>query len=871
MVTLADEQRLMFLKASIASYISQTYENKEMVIAIDNPGAQDDNQVLSYLSSLNRPDIHCVIPNRKLCLGALRNLSMANANGEILCQWDDDDLSHPERVAAQAQFLISKKYDASILTDNLHIFHHAEICYWESGKRNLIGGRPCTLMFRNGHGLGYPESGPLSVRGEDTHFLKQLQSRFRVGYFEAPAFHYLYFFHGHNTMDLQHHRRLALKTSVPNDLIVENRDSLIKGVKQVMGFNFGNLRMMGKDGALFTWSRSNDSIVFEDNKPAYRCRKMALLPSGKPGVSLVHSPGRSMVTLVATSTARALKRMSDFKPLDEHVWDSLARKKIPPSDVSGLRDSLSQLANDGFMISDRELKAKVASHDETEADKKMSITTFAVPTCGRSEVLLRCVTSFLENFREHNRKLRVIIADDSVLASQQMANVACLKKLSTTYREFTFSYAGVAEKRQYAEVLARHSGIDPNIVEFGLFNPENLANKACGPNRNALFLETVGECFLSADDDVICRPSASRGIRHTVRVTTAQDPTRVLLFPDQQTLLNEQPAATADLVGFHEGVLGRSLGSIFRSEPKTSVTFDRLNDEFLTLLERRAVRTRVSWNGIYGDPGSTYPTYYLWKDKLTYRQLTASEDAYRKLSVSRQIFRSPTSLTFGAGGYCQSTVLAYDHRTALPPFMPLRGLDIVFGKMLVRFCPSVIAYLPWALMHFPPIEKNTTAKDLKLAGNSIPYYAILVSLLATHSASEFDCDEAASLIKLGTHLSDIGRLPAADFEELIRTQLWISVSRRIEALSQQIRKFQRAPNYWVDGLSAHIQVLNKRLTPAGFRHALMGDGADFPLRIALAQRLTERFGRLLQAWPALIQAAVELKSLGIGICSRVPA
>jgi hypothetical protein len=36
-------------------------------------------------------------------LGTLRGLSLDVATGEIVCQWDDDDCHHPDRILHQVQ------------------------------------------------------------------------------------------------------------------------------------------------------------------------------------------------------------------------------------------------------------------------------------------------------------------------------------------------------------------------------------------------------------------------------------------------------------------------------------------------------------------------------------------------------------------------------------------------------------------------------------------------------------------------------------------------------------------------------------------------------------------------------------------------
>lgn len=250
MATLAGPKRLKLLKQSITSYLAQTYQNRELVIVVDNLKAEDRREILSYVTSLERPDIRCNFPDRKLNLGALRNLSMEQAKGEVLCLWDDDDLSHPERLQSQLRFLIENGFDAVLLTDYLHVFADQNLYYWEHWQKG-IGGPPATLMMVKGHAVRYLESGPRSRRGEDRHFIARLKRSLKVGLFEAPAFYYLYFFHGDNTWDFDHHRRVALQMAVSKEKLIAKKKYLMTGIKEVAGFQLPHLKFMDAEGPWF--------------------------------------------------------------------------------------------------------------------------------------------------------------------------------------------------------------------------------------------------------------------------------------------------------------------------------------------------------------------------------------------------------------------------------------------------------------------------------------------------------------------------------------------------------------------------------------------------------------------------------------------
>jgi glycosyltransferase involved in cell wall biosynthesis len=65
-----------------------------------------------------------------LTLGALRNISLESARSEIICQWDDDDYSHPGRLAIQVRHMIAEAAGASFFTDHLQYIEPEEFLSW---------------------------------------------------------------------------------------------------------------------------------------------------------------------------------------------------------------------------------------------------------------------------------------------------------------------------------------------------------------------------------------------------------------------------------------------------------------------------------------------------------------------------------------------------------------------------------------------------------------------------------------------------------------------------------------------------------------------------------------------------------------------
>ena len=91
--------RLTLAKRAMRSFAEQTWTDRELVIVTAGSGRFVD-ALQSEASALGIAAIF-VRAAPTTSLGALRNLSLDAADGEIVCQWDDDDFHHPRRIEAQ--------------------------------------------------------------------------------------------------------------------------------------------------------------------------------------------------------------------------------------------------------------------------------------------------------------------------------------------------------------------------------------------------------------------------------------------------------------------------------------------------------------------------------------------------------------------------------------------------------------------------------------------------------------------------------------------------------------------------------------------------------------------------------------------------
>ena len=93
---------------AIRCFQAQTYAHRELVIVDDDPDAALERQVAALGDDRIR---HVRLAPADASLGALRNVAVEHARGELLAQWDDDDLYDPERVEVQVAALESAAAD----------------------------------------------------------------------------------------------------------------------------------------------------------------------------------------------------------------------------------------------------------------------------------------------------------------------------------------------------------------------------------------------------------------------------------------------------------------------------------------------------------------------------------------------------------------------------------------------------------------------------------------------------------------------------------------------------------------------------------------------------------------------------------------
>ncbi|WP_437975557.1 glycosyltransferase [Sorangium sp. So ce295] len=155
--------RRAFVPQAIACFLAQDYEPRELIILDDG-----SDPVADLVPSDAR--IRYRRLSRRLNVGQKRNLACAEARGEIIVHWDDDDWSAPFRISYQLAELIGDQADLCGAARILYWDEEHDRAWWYSNASTprLLAGN--TLCYTRAH-WSRRRFAPVQV-GEDVRFVR---------------------------------------------------------------------------------------------------------------------------------------------------------------------------------------------------------------------------------------------------------------------------------------------------------------------------------------------------------------------------------------------------------------------------------------------------------------------------------------------------------------------------------------------------------------------------------------------------------------------------------------------------------------------------------------------------------------------------
>jgi glycosyltransferase involved in cell wall biosynthesis len=251
MVTLPVPERFAGLKKSIGDFLQQSHSEKELVVVMNGGDITGRQMIATHVSDLQQPMVRLVDVPGLLTLGALRNISLAEAHGEYFCHWDDDDRHHPQRLALQLRDLRASDKQALCLEEVMQYFPHERKMYCLNWRATEAKSFPPSLLLHKSVELRYPENGEQARRGEDLVVLRQLAAQGGYHVLAGAPHLILYVSHGQNTWSLDHHRMLARQLGLSKGLLIRRETKLREALQPFSDF-LGNATVYGSNGLAFT-------------------------------------------------------------------------------------------------------------------------------------------------------------------------------------------------------------------------------------------------------------------------------------------------------------------------------------------------------------------------------------------------------------------------------------------------------------------------------------------------------------------------------------------------------------------------------------------------------------------------------------------
>jgi hypothetical protein len=257
---------------------------------------------------------------------------------------------------------------------------------------------------------------------------------------------------------------------------------------------------------------------------------------------------------------------------------------------------------------------------------------------------------------------------------------------------------------------------------------------------------------------------------------------------------------------------------------------------------------------------------YLAFTGASLQRLISSESHYRQAILSRQLLRATTSEMLSDFSFSMLTFCGLDNCEMLPPNPPKqRGQDLVFGQILQRCFPGAVSgHVPVALAHEPIPSRRFWPGEITRSAAGVDLCRLIIEMVRDCEFRSRDLTAGQRLRALGQHFLHVAGLQDQSLAEFCARRLRESnkhfarqITARMESLPGQAGFYAADVDRYFEKLRAS-EVREDYWIPLDLWSVR---GAASAVR-QMRENLTA-FGRLLDAWPVIFEAAKRLRREGV--------
>jgi hypothetical protein len=552
----------------------------------------------------------------------------------------------------------------------------------------------------------------------------------------------------------------------------------------------------------------------------------------------------------------------NFRTLPEHSAYICKALQLPEQESKRIAKYLQDLIRKNLLFTEDDFYTQIRPTHR----KPRPISSIAIITANRVEPCMRALRGLADNVLEHSRTVTFRLMDDSLSPETQARYrdelVSYSGKLGLSLR-----YAGRLEKELYISQLAK-LGIEPGTARFALLGEDNDGLGTFGANRNCVLLDTVGECVLNIDDDVVCRSILHPHDSSQLRICGHLFPRDMWFFRERQEVLDQLPWNSVDILREHEQLLGESVGDLLlRYRTGSTVELEDTCNHLLMEVLSGDATVSITMGGVAGDSGGHSALLLLNSLGTTKANLLTSRSAYDTAMSSREVLSVAKGYTISHGTFCHTLNIGLDNCDVLPPFFPIaRGEDVTFGFTAMHcFSGCFSGHLPVALLH---------DAELGRVYDNIPKCRMnhLIGFLISSCQVPRGTDRSQALRLTGRFLQELATASDKEFWDQTFRFAATNQANWLRSYSMLLSAFDDYPPHWrkdmQDCHSGWAALLEDPFfgIPVEYRERYPLDAAKNKTR-----DIVMKTGKLLCAWPEMLAAAQYLKSKSIEVSVEVKA